>query len=135
MCPGRPRSSGLVLGSAKALMVSARSCEDTPVVQPSSLSTVTVKGVPKMEVLFATCLSNSSSKQRSSVMGAQSTPRPIVIIKFTFSGVINSAEVIKSPSFSRSSSSTTMMISPCRIASIASSILFSFIFSCIILLF
>jgi hypothetical protein len=46
ICPGRPNSSGLVLGSAKALIVFALSLVDIPVVQPSpSLSTEIVNGV------------------------------------------------------------------------------------------
>ena len=45
MCPGRPRSEGLVAGSASARIVAARSWIETPVVQPwPSRSAVTVKG-------------------------------------------------------------------------------------------
>ena len=54
MCPGRPNVSGVEAGSARARMVAARSTAETPVLQPSSLSTVTVNGVPKTEVLFET---------------------------------------------------------------------------------
>src|SRR5215203_1613071 len=43
-------------------------------------------------------------------------------MKLITSGVIFSAAMVRSPSFSRSSSSTTMIISPLRIASTASSI-------------
>ena len=53
-CPGRPNVSGLEVGSAKARMVAARSAADTPVVHPSSLSMVTVNGVPNTEVLLDT---------------------------------------------------------------------------------
>ena len=95
-------------GSAKACIVAARSAAETPVVQPSNLSTVTVNGVPNIEVLFATWCIKSNSAQRFSVIGAHSTPRPCCSMKFTFSGVIFSAAMIKSPSFSRSSSSTTI---------------------------
>jgi len=42
-------------------------------------------------------------------------------MKLTMAGVIFSAAIVKSPSFSRSSSSTTMIMSPSRIASTASS--------------
>ena len=129
MCPGRPKSLGLLFGLAKALMVIARSCIDTPVVQPSSKSMVTVNGVPSIEVLSSTCMFNSSSWQRSAVMGAHSTPRPSRSIKLTFSSVIFSAAMIKSPSFSRSSSSTTMTNSPRCSCSTASSMVFSFISS------
>jgi hypothetical protein len=54
MCPGRPNVSGVEVGSAKARIVAARSVADTPVVHPSNLSMVTVKGVPNTEVLFVT---------------------------------------------------------------------------------
>ena len=54
ICPGRPRSAGFVEGSARARIVAARSWIDTPVVQSwPSRSTVTVKGVPRSEVLFS----------------------------------------------------------------------------------
>ena len=36
------------------LIIAARSAAETPVVQPSNLSTVTVKGVPNTEVLSVT---------------------------------------------------------------------------------
>src|SRR5713101_4240519 len=42
-------------------------------------------------------------------------------MKFTASGVIFSAAIVRSPSFSRSSSSTTITIRPARIAATASS--------------
>ena len=43
-------------------------------------------------------------------------------MKLIASGVTFSAAIVRSPSFSRSSSSTTMIIWPARIASTASSI-------------
>ena len=54
ICPGRPNVAGVEAGSANARMVAARSAAETPVVQPSSLSIVTVKGVPNTEVLSLT---------------------------------------------------------------------------------
>ncbi len=54
MCPGRPNVCGVDCGSANALMVSALSCADTPVVHPSNLSMVIVNGVPSMDVLSDT---------------------------------------------------------------------------------
>ena len=51
-----------------------------------------------------------------------SWPRPCVIMKLTDSAVALSAAQMKSPSFSRSSASTTTTIRPGRIASTASSI-------------
>lgn len=57
-------------------MVAALSCAETPVVHPSSLSTVMVKGVPSMDVLSWTCLVSPSCRHRSSGSGAHSTPLP-----------------------------------------------------------
>ena len=68
------------------------------------------------------------------VIGAQSTPLACFSMKFTFSEVISSAATTRSPSFSRSSSSTMMTNSPLRKSSIASSIVFSLIFSIMILI-
>ena len=106
-------------------MVAARSAVDTPVVQPSTLSMVTVNGVPRRLVFELTCGSSSSSLQRDSVIGAHSTPRPFFNMKLTASDVIFSAAMMKSPSFSRSSSSTTITNLPSLKSSRASSILFN----------
>ena len=101
-------------------MEAARSCMETPVVQPCpSRSTVMVKGVSWMEVLLETCISRSSSRQRSLVMGTQSTPRPRVSMKLTFPASICWAAMMKSPSFSRSSSSTRMTNFPAFKSSMA----------------
>ena len=125
MCPGRAKVSGLLVGSAKALIVAARSAVDTPVLHPSTLSMVTVKGVPRRLVFELTCGASSSSLQRDNVIGAHNTPRPFLSIKFTASGVIFSAAMMKSPSFSRSSSSTTITNLPSLKSSRASSMLFN----------
>ncbi len=124
--PGRPRSAGRVAGSASARMVAARSWIDTPVVQPPPRrSTVTVNGVPKSEVLFSSIMLSPNCSHRSSLNGAHSTPRPSLSMKLTISGVIFSAATMKSPSFSRSSSSTTMTTLPARKSSMTSSTLLS----------
>ncbi len=104
MCPGRPNVSGVASGSASARMVLARSCMLTPVEHPSSLSTVTVKGVPSTDVLSSTCLGSPSSSQRFIVIGTQSTPRAILSMKFTCSGVIFSAATMSSIASSMRSS-------------------------------
>ena len=62
-----------------------------------------------------------SSSTRSSVRHRQMTPRPCVAMKLIASGVACSAAIVKSPSFSRSSSSTTHDERPLRTSSIASS--------------
>lgn len=125
MWPGRPNVFGVDAGSARARMVAARSCADTPVEHPSSLSMVTVNGVPSTEVFSCTWCWRSSSLQRLRVMGAQSTPRAFLSMKLTFSGVMVSAAVMRSPSFSRSSSSTTITNLPSLKSFRASSILLS----------
>src|SRR4029450_2235667 len=51
----------------------------------------------------------------------QIRPRPNLAMKLIASGVIFSAAMVRSPSFSRSSSSTTMIIRPWRNAATASS--------------
>ena len=64
----------------------------------------------------------SSSSSRSGVIDRQIRPRPYRAMKLIASGVTFSAAIVRSPSFSRSSSSTTMIIRPARMASTASSI-------------
>src|SRR5690554_6849209 len=92
MCPGRPSSSAVVSGLAKARSVLARSEAEIPVVQPSpSKSTETVNGVACKEVFRPTIISRSSSSHLRSDKGAQMSPLPYLAIKLTFSGVINSA--------------------------------------------
>src|SRR5581483_2199079 len=79
-------------------------------------------GVPRREELRSTIIGISSSARRCAVVGTQTKPLPYLIIRFIASGVHFSAAMMKSPSFSRSSSSTTMTMRPWRISSIASSI-------------
>ena len=54
-------------------------------------------------------------------MGTQIRPRPSVAMKLIASGVTISAAIARSPSFSRSSSSTMMTMRPALISSTASS--------------
>src|SRR3954447_11898456 len=75
-----------------------------------------------LSVLWATIASRSSSRARSEVIGAQMNPEVWCRKNAIFSGVANSAAMIRSPSFSRSSSSTTTTISPLPMAATASSI-------------
>jgi hypothetical protein len=70
-------------------------------------------------VLSVTIMGIFSSSSRSPTMGTQISPRPYLAMKFTASGVAASAAITRSPSFSRSSSSTTTSIRPCRISSMA----------------
>src|ERR1700693_2580393 len=52
-------------------------------------------------------------------MARQISPRPYLAMKLIASGVTFSAASVRSPSFSRSSSSTTTIMRPARISSIA----------------
>jgi len=128
ICPGLPRSEGFVPGSTSAFIVIDLSFAETPVVVSGPRrSTVTVNWVSCRDVLFPTIRSSSSSSQRSSGSATQIRPRPCLAMKFTISGVISSAEQMKSPSFSLSSSSTTIRSFPFLISSIPSSIVLSLV--------
>ena len=72
---------------------------------------------PSGAVFDSTMGCSFSRSQTSGRIGMQSCPRPCVIMKLTISGVTFSAAQMKSPSFSRSSASTTMTTSPRAIAS------------------
>jgi hypothetical protein len=65
-----------------------------------------LKGV----VFWLTMSGTSNWSSRSAVIGMQISPRPCVAMKLMTSGVIFSAAIVRSPSFSRSSSSTTTTI-------------------------
>src|SRR5713226_6994916 len=62
-----------------------------------------------------------SSSQRSSLSGRQIRPRACLAMKLMASGVTFSAAMHRSPSFSRSASSTRTIMRPWRISSTASS--------------
>src|SRR5262245_46604172 len=93
-----------------------------PVLTPRRASTLTVNAVPRGAVLSETIIPTCSSSRRSPRTGTQISPRPYLAMKFTASGVTLSAAMTRSPSFSRSSSSTTTRIRPARISSTPSSI-------------
>ena len=93
-----------------------------PVETPSRASIETVNAVPNGVSFWSVIWRRPSSSQRSAVRHRQMSPRPWVAMKLTASGVTNCAAIVRSPSFSRSSSSTTTTNRPARISSIASSI-------------
>ncbi len=107
--------------STRARTVAARSWAEMPVVVPSRTSMLTVKAVPCEDVFFWTIGGRSSSSHRSAVSETQTRPRAKRAMKLTASGVTLSEAKIRSPSFSRSASSTTMICSPRRIRATASS--------------
>ena len=93
-----------------------------PVEIPSRASIETVNAVPCGASFCSVICRRPSSSQRSAVRQRQMSPRPWVAMKLTASGVTNWAAIVRSPSFSRSSSSTTTTNRPARISSIACSI-------------
>src|SRR5437879_4622232 len=122
MWPGRRKSSAPVSGSARAVTVRARSSADTPVVVPSRASTDTVNAVRFDSVFCSTICGSWSWSSRSPVIGWQMIPLVWRIMKASFSGVAFSAAMIRSPSFSRFSSSATITSSPAAMARRPSSI-------------
>jgi hypothetical protein len=121
MWPGWTKSPPVLLGSASRRIVRARSAALMPVVMPSAASTVTVKSVRKASRFSGTMLSRPSWWAMSSDTGTQSMPPPSRTMKVTISGVIFSAAQMRSPSFSRSSSSVTMTMRPARMSAITDS--------------
>ena len=105
-------SSGPALGAHATRIVCARSAAEIPVVTPSAASMETVKLVPWTERLTRVIGARSSAFARSSVIGMHIRPRPKRAMKLMISGVTTSAATTRSPSFSRSSSSTRMTIRP-----------------------
>ena len=100
---------------------------EIPVVTPPPIRSIeTVNAVSIGSVLLPTIGLSFNCFDLFSVMGAHIKPLPCVAMKFIISGVIVSAAAKKSPSFSRFSSSTTIMTFPERISLIADSILSSF---------
>ena len=103
-------------------IVRARSWAEIPVETPSRASIDTVNAVSNGDSFLAAIRSRPSSSQRSPVRVRQISPRPWVAMKLIASGVANWAAMVRSPSFSRSSASTTTTILPSRMSSMASSI-------------
>src|SRR6185295_17154928 len=64
--------------------------------------------------------------RRSLVVGTQINPRPCLAMKLIAVGVTCCAAMMRSPSFSRSASSTTMTILPLRISAMTDSMLSNF---------
>ena len=121
ICPGRANDLNVSFGSDNPRSVAARSAALIPVVVPSMMSTVSVNAVRWLSVFCSTISGRRKSSQRSSVNGAHTTPVEYRTMNASFSAEANSAAMMKSPSFSRSSSSTMTTISPRAIAAITSS--------------
>src|SRR3954453_1079175 len=119
--PPTTMSSGPLPGSIAVCIVCAWSWTLMPVVTPSRASTVTVNGVWWGVSFLAAISSRPSSSQRSGVRARQIHPPAWRVMKLIASGVTNCAAMTRSPSFSRSSSSTTTTILPLAMSSRASS--------------
>ena len=121
ICPGLAKSPGEASGSAKARNVIARSCADSPLVVPLVASIETVKRVPCRAVFNAVIGASCSCSALSGVIAAHNTPLACRSMRVTVFDVIRAAAATRSPSFSRSTSSTSNTIFPLAIASVASS--------------
>ena len=99
----------------------ARSADDIPVLMPDAASTATAIAVPCSVVLCFTIIEMPNRSSSSGIIGTQISPRPWVAMKLIFSAVASCAAMTKSPSFSRSSSSTMITIPPRLMASTARS--------------
>ncbi|MBV6476229.1 MAG: hypothetical protein MOGDAGHF_01814 [Rhodocyclaceae bacterium] len=116
MWPGWTMSAGCARLATAACTVRARSCAEMPVVTPSAASMESVNAVPCGERLSRTISGRLSWRQRASVRVRQIRPRPNFAMKLIASGVTYSAARTRSPSFSRSSSSTSTTMRPSRMS-------------------
>ena len=119
-CPGLTISADVAPVATAALIVVKRSWAEIPVETPSAASIETVKAVSYLEALCLTIMGIFNVSINLFAIGKQIKPRASTAIKLIISGVILSAAITKSPSFSRSSSSTRIISSPLAICSIAS---------------
>ena len=119
--PGCTRSCGVEVGSIATWIVRARSAAEMPVVTPSRASIETVNAVPNCASFCSVIGAGRAGRSAPSVRQRQIRPRACVAMKLIASGVANWAAITRSPSFSRSGSSTTTTKRPLRISSIASS--------------
>src|SRR5512139_1253331 len=95
-----------------------------PVVTPSAASIEIVKFVVWRTSVLLTINGSRSCSQRARVSVRQISPRPYFAMKLTSSARTFVAAMMRSPSFSRSSSSRITTISPARIAAMMSSVVF-----------
>ena len=112
MWPGCTRSAGVASRATAACTVRARSAAEMPVVTPTAASIDTVNAVPCWAPFFSAMGGSCSRSQRSRVSVRQISPRPKRAMKLMVSAVTWSAATTRSPSFSRSSSSTRMTMRP-----------------------
>ena len=120
ICPGCTKSEGCPSGFASNLTVKARSFALIPVLIFFAASTDTVKSVEYISRLCATMRCSPNCLARASVMGAQTKPRPWIVMKLIAAIVALLAAITRSPSFSRSASSVTITMRPLRISAMTS---------------
>jgi hypothetical protein len=121
MWPGCTSSYGSVAESASTRAVCARSAAEMPVVTPSRASTEMVYAV-RIRSRLCGVINGMFSRSRVSPSSATQT-NPLVhrIMNPISSGVALPAAKIRSPSFSRSSSSTTTTARPAAVSVMARS--------------
>ena len=119
--PGCTRSLGWLFLFTATWMVRARSAAEMPVVTPSAASMEMVKAVLYTVPLRAAMGGSLRNSQRSRVSVRQIRPRPKRAMKLMASAVTWSDARTRSPSFSRSSSSTSTTMRPARISATISS--------------
>jgi len=114
-------SHGSVAESASTRAVWARSAALMPVLTPSRASTEMVYAVRSLSLLWGVISGISSRSSMSAGIGTQITPLECRIVKAISSGVALEAAKMMSPSFSRSSSSTTTTALPAAMSAMARS--------------
>src|SRR5438045_6160316 len=120
MWPGCTRSSAVASFATAACTVRARSAAEMPVLIPVAASMETVKAVPWRVPLRAAMGGRRRRSQRSRVSVRQIRPRPKRAMKLTASADTWSAASTRSPSFSRSASSTRMTMRPAASSAVSS---------------
>src|SRR5215218_3108218 len=93
-----------------------------PLDPPHLASVEPVQAAPRRVVCWVQMCGISRRSTISSAIGRQIKPLPWVAMKLMSPGVTSSAAIVRSPSFSRSSSSQTMTILPAFMSSTISSI-------------
>jgi len=98
-----------------------------PMPLPDSTWSIEIENAVSHPALPGATIGGMSSRSRySGAVGMHTSPRAQRNMKLTASGLTHSAAIVRSPSFSRSSSSATRTISPRRIRRRASSMLANF---------
>ena len=110
--PGVAMSCGCVSGLMATAIVRARSAAEMPVVTPVRASIEAVNAVSNLAFCERAIIGRPRCATRSLVSARQMRPRALRAMKLTTSAVANCAGMTRSPSFSRSSSSTRITMRP-----------------------